>query len=385
MKEKFEDRRVAGSITLTLSNGEKWTKDKTSLCEEILDIVETYTKQNYTLTLRQLYYQLVAADAIRNDDVVYKKLSGVLDDLRYSGLLDWDAIEDRGRVPYLPYYCENLKDGLNDLLVSFRLDRQNLQRNLVEVWTEKDAISGILKRVTSKYMTRLVVNKGYSSSTAMYSAYKRFYNHLQESDTHMVTILYFGDHDPSGLDMLRDIKHRLSFFLANSDLEPTHPSFTGYDEDGNALGFWVFWLRYIGEKFNHVNTLVQEGLIQKVVVERIRQEKGTNADFKAFVSGVLQHYWCTRLIVEPLGLTMQQIQRYNPPHNPAKITDPRADWYIAQHGKVSWEVDALSPQIMEAIVDKGIRSYINEDLYKQAIEGEMQAKAQLESFIESIA
>ncbi|MGL6008505.1 MAG: hypothetical protein ACRC1D_03535 [Culicoidibacterales bacterium] len=114
MKERFEHRKITGSITLTLSNKEKWTKDKGQLCDEVLSIIARYAKQGYTLTLRQLYYQLVAAGAIRNDDVVYKKMSSILYDLRYSGQVAWDAIEDRGRVPYMPYWVEDIADAIED-------------------------------------------------------------------------------------------------------------------------------------------------------------------------------------------------------------------------------------------------------------------------------
>ena len=47
--------------------------------------------------------------------------------------------------------------------------------------------------------------------------------------------------------------------------------------------------------------------------------------------------------VIPVTLTMEQIKKYGPPPNPAKITDPRAKWYIERFGKVSWELDSLRP------------------------------------------
>ena len=88
MKEFFESRRFSGTIALTLSNKQKWFKDKAELCREIVEVVDRYSRSGYVLTLRQLYYQLVSMNAIRNDDVVYKKLSSIIAAWRKSSRID---------------------------------------------------------------------------------------------------------------------------------------------------------------------------------------------------------------------------------------------------------------------------------------------------------
>ena len=133
----------------------------------------------------------------------------------YSGMVDWSAFEDRGRVPVNAYFEHDIPDALKRTLDSYRLDAQIDQPTHIEVWTEKDAISGILRQVTLPLCVPLVINKGYNSSTAMYNAYRRFCSVVQEG--RKVKILYFGDHDPSGLDMVRDIKDRLIFMFANGE------------------------------------------------------------------------------------------------------------------------------------------------------------------------
>ena len=82
-------------------------------------------------------------------------------------------------------------DALDDTANYYRLDRQRTQKQTIEVWTEKDAISGILKRITEKFHVRLGINKGYSSSAAMYRAYERFVEDINQG--RKVTVLYFGD------------------------------------------------------------------------------------------------------------------------------------------------------------------------------------------------
>lgn len=376
MKEFFEHRKLTGAITLTLSNKRKWSADKMTVCQHITQTVAAYARQGYRLTLRQLYYQLVAADHIPNDDVVYKKLSGILDDLRYSGNVDWDAIEDRGRVPYLPYWASGPADAMNDIIRSYRLDRCEDQNNLIEVWTEKDAISGILKRVTSEYHVRLVVNKGYSSSTAMHVAYRRFAAAINEGKR--VKLLYFGDHDPSGLDMIRDIRERLLFFL----VEGKELDWDREDEDENGkMDWWEWWQN---DSDFSLYDLEEEGLLTAGVSDRIAagtdsDDDATDSDRAIKMKYLLEHWFD----VIPIGLTREQIDEFNPPPNPAKITDPRAKWYIEQHGPTSWEVDALRPDVMDSLVRLHIIEHLDKDKWDAKRETEAEHIAKMRAFADT--
>lgn len=369
MKEFFEPRRVTGTINITLTNGRKWHAQKAAICGAIIDIVELFQDDGYTLTLRQLYYQLVAADHIPNDDKVYKKLSGILDDMRYSGLIDWDAIEDRGRVPYLPYYANSPQDAISDLVHQYRLDRQDGQPTLIEVWTEKDAISGILKRTTSMYHVRLVVNKGYSSSTAMYNAYKRFVRAIKDGQS--VQVLYFGDHDPSGLDMVRDINDRIKFFISHgAPAWLTEHAFAWYEDADHDIF-----------------SMHESGYIPDSVLDDYAKNGGIESDdqWQKWEAGKVLAYITENNLFEvvQIGLTREQIREYNPPPNPAKITDPRAKWYLAEHGTQSWEVDALRPDVMTRIVSQHIAETLDQDLYDSVVAAENEHKAKMKKFSET--
>lgn len=183
MKEKFESRLLQGKIKVACKYEDGtiryWETRKEIVVRQIVEIVDSYTAQGYILTLRQLHYQFVTRNWIVNHDTAYKKLGNILDDCRYAGVIDWQSIEDRGRLPKLPYWAEDVPSAIDDILNSYRLDRQKGQPNNIELWTEKDALSGILSTVTTEYHVRLVVNKGYTSSSAMYRAYKRILNNWQ--------------------------------------------------------------------------------------------------------------------------------------------------------------------------------------------------------------
>lgn len=267
----------------------------------INSVIEDYQKQGYKLTLRQLYYQLVSRNIIANIDAEYGALSRLLTKGRMGGVIDWDAIEDRLRQPYIPYWVENIPDAINDTVRAYRLNRQEGQKNYIEVWCEKDAISNVLKRITQYYHIYLMVNRGYSSCSAMYDSYNRIEYHTKQN----LHILYCGDHDPSGLDMIRDITERLMRF-GLSDIDIKH-----------------------------------------------------------------------------VAITKEQIKEYNPPPNPAKLSDTRATNYIAKYGNVSWEVDALRPDILHRIITDNIKELVDINLFSKMIRKEEEDKKELANFSES--
>ncbi len=179
--------------------------------EIVNEIIEDYLRQGFRLTLRQLYYQLVSKDLIPNKQAEYNKLGSLMVKGRMGGVVDWNAIEDRIRKPYLPYSADSAEDAVDDLVDSFRLNRQMGQENHIEVWIEKDAISNLLLPITKKFHVNLMVNRGYSSCSAMFDSAQRFKEAIENGQD--VHILYLGDHDPSGLDMIRDIEDRTSEML----------------------------------------------------------------------------------------------------------------------------------------------------------------------------
>jgi hypothetical protein len=178
-------------------------------CDEI---IEDYQSQGLRLTLRQLYYQLVSRNIVPNTEKSYKNVGGLVSDARLAGLLDWDAIEDRARRPRIPPEWTGLRDLTEGALDSYRLDRWEGQDNYVEVWVEKDALAGVLAPLAYEYHVTLMVNRGYSSQSAMYEAANRFQENQQKIGDVPAVLLYLGDHDPSGEDMVRDVEDRLVMF-----------------------------------------------------------------------------------------------------------------------------------------------------------------------------
>ncbi len=325
MKEQFRVKGFKDGIKIALDklhpgtgnnikdiNGKfYWIGSVSGIFEACDKILEEYEEMGIKVTLRQLYYDLVAAGIIPNDTNVYNKLGNLLVDGRYVGRIDWDCVEDRGRLPTIWQDWENPTDLLDDAINSYRLPRWSDQKYYVEVFTEKDALTNIVKPVTMKHHVGFCYNKGYSSASAMYGLSRRIMEKINEGKE--VILLYLGDHDPSGMDMIRDIRDRVEEFLTQGE-DTCEPNF-------------------------------------KVV---------------------------------PIALTMEQIKEFNPPPNPAKISDPRAKWYISEFGDKSWEVEALKPNVMIKLVEDKIKEYIDMDKYNVWLKKERIQKRMMREFAEDI-
>lgn len=201
---------------------------------EIIDELEM------TLTARQLYYQFIGRDLFpsswvddeynankglplgtKNTEKNYKRFTTLLTDARYGGLVSWDAIEDRVRRPTIWQDYDNLREAVDELIRTYRLPRWRGQRRYVELWVEKEALAGQMGPIASEFHVTLMANKGYSSASAMYDSAQRIMRESnqvesnywdEDKDEREPVVLYVGDHDPSGEDMVRDLEKRLVEF-----------------------------------------------------------------------------------------------------------------------------------------------------------------------------
>jgi hypothetical protein len=185
-----------------------FTGDAKILLDASVYVIAEYAKQGFDLTLRQLYYQLVSRGVIPNHDKFYTKLGDVITRGRLAGEVDWDAIQDRNRQTLRQVAYANPGTFVTKMADQFHTNVWKDQDNHVEVMVEKQALEGVLWPVAAKLGVALTSNKGYSSSTSLYDCSKRLLAAI-ERGKHPV-MLYFGDHDPSGIDMTRDVKDRLT-------------------------------------------------------------------------------------------------------------------------------------------------------------------------------
>jgi hypothetical protein len=263
-------------------------------------ICADYRAQGYNLTLRQLYYQFVARDIIPNSQKSYKSLGSIINDARLAGDLDWDYIEDRTR---------NMAGGgggwtdpseiIEASAAQFRYPMwtRSGQRYRPEVWVEKEALADVVSQATYPWRVPYFSCRGYVSQSEMHVAGRRMRKHIRNGLSPVV--IHLGDHDPSGIDMTRDITDRLAMFAE-----------------------------------------------REVPVLRI-------------------------------ALNMDQIDQYQPPPNPAKITDSRAADYIDRFGPESWELDALEPRVLTELIQSTLMDYIDVDAFNAVVAEEEAVRAQM--------
>lgn len=173
-------------------------------------IIAAYTAQGFKLTLRQLYYQFVSRDLIPNTMRSYKQLGEVINDGRLAGMIDWNAIEDRTRNMQSNAHWRSPNAIVGACAQQFRFDLWADQDNYCEVWVEKDALIGVLEGICTELDTPYFACRGYTSQSEMWAAAQRLIE--REDEGKRTFIIHLGDHDPSGIDMTRDIQDRLRLF-----------------------------------------------------------------------------------------------------------------------------------------------------------------------------
>lgn len=196
MKERYIDRVYFKQPTL-------------QLLKDANEIIEAYLADGYVLTVRQLYYQLVAANKIPNNIPSYKRLVEHLTQGRLAGLIDWDGIEDRTRNLKDSSHWDSPADIMKDAAAGFALDKWSLeygQKFRPEVWVEKDALGNVMARSCARYDVPWFSCRGYTSISEVRRAAQRAMHWIDQGQQPF--IIHLGDHDPSGIDMTRDIVTR---------------------------------------------------------------------------------------------------------------------------------------------------------------------------------
>jgi hypothetical protein len=179
----------------------------------LIEAAKEVLAESRPMTVRQVYYQLVSRQVVKNCRAAYQTVSNALVTARQEGIIGWDWIEDRLRRPREVSMWSGLPSFADTCQRAYRRDVWKTQPYYFEVWLEKDALSGIFENVLQDYGVTLNVGRGYDGWSSIYNAAERFERYDDKED---VAILYFGDFDPSGDDMARSLSDRLAFF----DCEP---------------------------------------------------------------------------------------------------------------------------------------------------------------------
>jgi hypothetical protein len=174
-------------------------------------IITQYEGYGMTLTLRQLYYQMVSRDVIANTMREYQRLSTVISNARLAGLIDWDSLEDRTRFTRQNSHWSSPADIVRICAAQYARDKWAEQPYHVEVLIEKDALVGVIENVCKSLDVTFASCRGYMSQSTMWETAMRLKAHARAGK--QLLVVHLGDHDPSGKHMSVDITERLELFL----------------------------------------------------------------------------------------------------------------------------------------------------------------------------
>jgi hypothetical protein len=171
--------------------------------DAIIDVVES----DPPMTVRQVFYQLVARDVIEKSEADYHgTVIRLMTDMRLDGSLSFDSIVDETRRVRVTQTYDNLQDAIEQTARYYRRSALKQSSDYLEIWVEKDALSGVLWDVTSDYDVPLMVSRGMPSLTFLHTTAQAIAAN-QDKNTY---IYQFGDHDPTGVLIPQTIKRRLT-------------------------------------------------------------------------------------------------------------------------------------------------------------------------------
>jgi hypothetical protein len=156
------------------------------------------------MTVRQVFYQASIRGIVDKSEAGYNKVQNDLVEMRRAGVLPYDWLADNTRWQRKPRTFNSVQQALSDTARLYRKALWTDADAYVEVWLEKDALSGVVLPVTSLYDVPLMVARGYASLSFLHSA-AEFINDLGVS----VWIYHFGDFDPSGVNAGEKIEETL--------------------------------------------------------------------------------------------------------------------------------------------------------------------------------
>jgi hypothetical protein len=246
--------------------------------------LEVFDQYDTAITLRQLYYRLVARLLITNTINSYKRLSRLMVKAREQEDVPSNCLEDRSRrilgrgdtgYDSAEEYLKQKLSGLQDSWKGFTMPMWEDQPVYLLISLEKDALSRLVSRIANRYSVRTFPTRGYPS----YSYVQTMANYMQTrlGGKHTI-VLYFGDFDPSGVDIERDLEDRLARYgatdfkvkrialTADQIREHDLPPMPVKRSDARAEGF----MAEHGDKSVELDAL-DPNLLQEIVEKAIRE------------------------------------------------------------------------------------------------------------------
>ncbi len=296
--------------------------------QALVDVAVTKLREERPMTLRQLYYRLISAGALKNDQKEYKRLGNIMTRLRESGQVPRTWIVDHVRDTLKPSSWTGLADFGDTVREAYRKDFWASLPHHVEIFVEKDAIAGTIQPITRKYDVALHVCRGYSSVS-----FAGEIADVWQDVRKPIFAFYLGDFDPSGFDLERDLRGKLE--------------------------------RYSGRLCRDLGAVVS---LENLSVHLLAYDEWLRDD---------EVYWFR------LAVREEDFQEHNLIPLPVKMTDCRAKRFMETYGtdQACAEVDALSPNELRSRVETAILAHIDPERWERLQEVERMEQESLAQFM----
>jgi hypothetical protein len=165
------------------------------------------------MIVRQVFYQASVRTIVEKTESGYDKVQSDLVLMRRCGVLPYDWLTDNTRWQRKPRSFNDVQEALENTARYYRKALWADVDAYVEIWLEKDALSGVVYPITSRYDVPLMVARGYASLSFLHSAAEYI------SDLEVPTYIYhFGDFDPSGVNAAQKIEETLRELAPDADI-----------------------------------------------------------------------------------------------------------------------------------------------------------------------
>jgi hypothetical protein len=173
------------------------------------------------MTVRQVFYQATVRDLVEKAESGYRTIQYDLTMMRRAGDLPYDWLADNTRWQRKPNTFDSVEQALLDTAKFYRKSLWADADSYVEIWLEKDALSGVVYPVTDMYDVPLMVARGYASLSFLYSAAEAI-NDLEVP----AYIYHLGDFDPSGVHAGDKIEETLRKMAPDAEIFFEHIAVT---------------------------------------------------------------------------------------------------------------------------------------------------------------
>jgi hypothetical protein len=214
MRDELSPARLRAEIKYTGREHFYGSSRSKSEMEAICAALYTALKEDAPMTVRQVFYRLVSSGVIDKTEGEYKStVCRLLAKMRREGEVPFSWVADNTRWMRKPRTYSSLESMLRTTAEAYRRAVWDNQDAYVEIWLEKDALAGVLMEETSAWDVPLMVVRGFSSLSFLYSAAETI------AEAGKPTYLYyFGDYDPSGLVIPRKIEEDLRTFAPEAEI-----------------------------------------------------------------------------------------------------------------------------------------------------------------------